>query len=180
MTKTRLEEELLTSCYEVMLNEPIAEVLQKNLEQVGPPSFDGKDEEFACKLAESFEDEPDSILLDTEIKELEIVPPDKWKWGGGSTDDGDVSWHVPYGRITTTCFVKGCPGHSWQVVSCSGSSVGFKGMVTAAKVLAGAGIDLITKPRLIKAAKEDFVAKLDSKTYECGVPDSLPPPSRRK
>ena len=180
MTKTRLEEELLTSCYEVLLNEPLAEVLQKNLEQVGPPPFDEKDREFARKLAESFDNEPDSILLDTEIEELEIVPPDKWKWGGGSTDDGDVSWNVPYGRITTACSVSGCPGHSWQVVSCTGSSVGFKGMVTAAKVLAGSGLDLITQPKLIKAAKEDFVAKLDGKTYKCGVPDSLRPPSVRK
>jgi len=188
MTKTRVEENLLSSCYEVLLNEPLAELLQENLEAVGPPQFGEEDYAFARKLSESFEKEEkkekeeekaDSMLLKTSIKELKIVPPDKWEWGSGSTDDGDVSWNVPYGRITTTCSVSGCPGHSWQVVSCSGSPIGFKGMVIAAKVLSGAGIDLLKEPKWIKMAKEDFKKKLDGRTYQCGVPDSLRPPASR-
>ncbi|MBN2289720.1 MAG: amidohydrolase [Candidatus Glassbacteria bacterium] len=178
MTRTRLEEELLTSGYEVLLNDPLAELLQENLEEVGPPLFDESDWEFARGLSRSF-DEPDSVLLDTTVAELEIVPPDEWGWGGGSTDDGDVSWNVPYGRITTACFVKGSPGHSWQVVSCSGSQTGFKGMLTGARVLAGAGVDLLQQPKWIERAREDFVKKLAGRTYQCGVPDSLPPPHSR-
>jgi len=86
---------------------------------------------------------------------------------------------VPYGRITTACSVGGSPGHSWQVVAAAGSPVGFKGMVDAGKVLAGAGLDLLTKPKWIKEAQADFVKKLDGRTYKCGVPDSLRPPGSR-
>ena len=178
MTKTRVEENLLTTCREVLLNEPLAELLQENFEEVGPPRFDETEWEFARELAKNF-DEPDTVLLDTTLQELEIVPPEEWEWGGGSTDDGDVSWNVPYGRIRTTCAVKGASGHSWQLVACSGSPIGFKGMVTASKVLAGAGLDLLTKPEWIKRAKEDFIKKLAGRSYVCGVPDSLPPPSAR-
>ena len=179
MTRTTVEEELLSTCREVLLNDPLARVLQENLQQVGPPVFEAQDWEFARKLSENFS-KPDSVPLDTTIAKLEIVPPDKWEWGSGSTDDGDVSWIVPYGRITTACSAKGGAGHSWQVVTCAGSAVGFKGMLVASKVLAGAGIDLLTQPNLRQTAREDFLKKLDGKTYECGVPDSLPPPSRRK
>jgi aminobenzoyl-glutamate utilization protein B len=180
MTGTRVEEELLASCYELLLNDPLSELLQENLEEVGPPQFDEADREFARKLSESFDEEPkDSMLLDTTIVELKIVPPDEWKWGGGSTDDGDVSWNVPCGRMTAACNVKGSPGHSWQVVSCTGSQAAFKGMTVAAKVLAGAGVDLLHKPKWIERAQEDFVEKLAGRTYECGVPDSLPPPHSR-
>ena len=178
MTRTRLEEDLYSTCYEVMLNDPLAGLLQENLEEVGPPRFEEADWEFARELSKTF-DEPDSVLIDTTIAELEIVPPDEWNWGGGSTDDGDVSWNVPYARITTACFVKGSPGHSWQVVSSAGSQTGFNGMLTAARVLAGGGVDLLHKPKWIERAQKDFVEKLAGRTYQCGVPDSLPPPHKR-
>ena len=86
---------------------------------------------------------------------------------------------MPYARITTACSVKGSPGHSWQVVSCVGSGTGFKGMLTAARVLAGGGVDLLHKPKRIERAQEDFIKKLAGRTYQCGVPDSLAPPHSR-
>jgi aminobenzoyl-glutamate utilization protein B len=178
MTKTRVEESLLTSGYEVLLNDPLAELLQKNLELTGPPRFDQAEWEFARQISKTFE-EPDSIPLDTTVAKLKIVPPKEWSAGGGSTDDGDVSWNVPYGRITTACNVKGAPGHSWQTVSSVGSTVGFKGMLDASRVLAAGGLDLLTDPKWIERAQADFKVKLNGRKYVCGVPDSLPPPSRR-
>lgn len=178
MTQTRMEENLLSSCYEVLLNDPLALMLQTNLELVGPPRFDQADWEFAREISKTFE-KPDSIPLDTTITKLEIVPQEKWFFGSGSTDDADVSWCVPYGRIATACNVKGAPGHSWQTVSASGSPVGMKGMIVAAKVMAGGGIDLLTDPSWIDKAKADFTKQLKGRVYKCGVPDSLPPPSQR-
>ena len=179
MTQTRLEETLLTAGYEVLLNDPLAELLDENLKLVGPPVFDQADWAFAEKLAESFDKKPEEALLDTTLEKLEIVPPDEWKWGGGSTDDGDVSWNVPYGRISTACAVNGTPWHAWQVVACTGNSIGMKGMQNASKVLAGGGLDLLTQPKWISRAKADFIEKLDGRTYQCGVPDSLLPPGSR-
>ena len=46
-------------------------------------------------------------------------------------------------------------------------------------ILAGAGVDLFTRPKWIAEAKDDFVKKLDGRTYQCGVPDSLRPPASR-
>jgi len=178
MTQTRMEENLLSSCYEVLLNDPMSQLLQNNLELVGPPRFDSADWEFARELSKSF-DKPDSIPLDTTVGKLELAPQDKWVFGSGSTDDGDVSWCVPYGCLSTACAVKKAPWHAWQTVSAVGSPVGDKGMLVAAKVLAGGGLDLMTDPTWIDKAKADFVKQLRGRTYKCGVPDSLAPPAQR-
>ena len=88
MTQTRLETELLTTCRELLLNDPLAELLQKNFLQVGPHQFSQEEFEFAAELAKTFV-EPDSILLDTLLAELKIVPPDGGGFGGASTHSGE-------------------------------------------------------------------------------------------
>jgi len=74
----------------------------------------------------------------------------------GSTDLGDVSHIVPTGQFTGCCFPLGIPNHSWQIVAISGSSIGFKGMIFAAKVLALTATSLLLKPEILKAAHEEF------------------------
>lgn len=180
MTKTRLEEELLSSCWEFLPNEPLSRLLYENFKEVGPPQFDQADRDFALALSRNFEKPDTARLLHTDIDTLEIVPLDKLPVNSGSVDDGDVSWNVPYGRITGACSVRGGSGHSWQTVTCAGGPLGFKGMVVAAKVMAGAGLELMQDRKLIQAAWDDFNKKTADQKYECGVPDSLPPPSRRK
>ncbi len=179
MTKTTMEEELLSSCYEFLLNDPLSKLLQENLEQVGAPVFSAEDWKFAAELAGNFDEDPE-VLLDTTIAELKIVPQEKWKWGSGSVDDGDVSWNIPYGRLSTACSVKGGNGHSWHVVTCAGSEIGFTGMTVAARTLAGAGVEALLNEKLRKAAWEDLNKQLEGRTYECGVPDGLLPPHSRK
>jgi len=178
MTQTRMEEELLSSCYEFLLNDPLSEMLYRNFKQVGPAKFSPSDWEFAGKLATGFDKEP-KVLLDTALTELKIVPPDKWIWGSGSVDDGDVSWVVPYGRIETPCAVEGGNWHHWHVVACAGMDIGFTGMTTAARVLAGAGVEVLLNEKLRQAAWEDFNKKLDGRKYECGVPPGVRPPHSR-
>ena len=45
----------------------------------------------------------------------------------GSTDVGDVSWQCPTAQIEVAAWPNGCPGHSWQNVSCDRTSIGHKG-----------------------------------------------------
>ena len=57
----------------------------------------------------------------------------------GSTDVGDLSQVVPVSMLATACFPTGCPGHSWGEVAPSGMSIGHKGMMHAAKIMAADG-----------------------------------------
>ena len=88
----------------------------------------------------------------------------------GSTDVGDVSWNVPTSEFNTATFVPGEPGHSWQNVSCANSSIGRKGMVNAAKVLALSAVDLFSDPKLVAAARADFEKRRAGNEYRSRVP----------
>lgn len=65
---------------------------------------------------------------------------------------------APTAQLTTCCWPLGTPGHSWQIVASSGSSIGAKGMLLAAKALALTGLDLLTKPELLAEAKAELKA----------------------
>ena len=68
----------------------------------------------------------------------------------------------------------GCPGHSWQNVSCGGTDLGRKAAVHAGKVLAAAAIDLLTDPALLEAAKAEF-RKQTAEGYTCPIPEDAVP-----
>lgn len=74
----------------------------------------------------------------------------------GSTDVGDVSWLTPTAEFTTVTWSSNSPGHSWQNVSLGKTSIGYKGMLYAAKVLAGAAADLMEQPEILRQAREEF------------------------
>ena len=84
----------------------------------------------------------------------------------GSTDVGDVSWLTPTAQFNTVTWPSGSPGHSWQNVSCGKTGIAHKGMLLASKVLAGAVADLMEKPEILKAAKEEF-AITAADGYDC-------------
>ncbi|MBQ6314293.1 MAG: amidohydrolase [Mogibacterium sp.] len=93
----------------------------------------------------------------------------------GSSDVGDVSWQTPTAQFNAVNFTAHSPGHSWQNVSCGASSIGDKGTVYAAKVLACAASDLFSNTRIIDAAREEFLERLDGEEYTCPIPDGVPP-----
>ena len=74
----------------------------------------------------------------------------------GSTDVGDVSWAVPTVGLATATWVPGTAAHSWQAVAAGGTSIGHKGMLLAARLLALTATDLYTNPVLIERAWKEL------------------------
>ncbi|MCJ7432502.1 MAG: hypothetical protein MUO77_03350 [Anaerolineales bacterium] len=93
----------------------------------------------------------------------------------GSTDVGDVSWVVPTAQIGTTCQAFGTPGHSWQTAAQSEMSIGHKGMLYAGKVMALTALEFMTKPELVKEAKEEFEKIIKKTPYICPLADGVKP-----
>ena len=92
----------------------------------------------------------------------------------GSTDVGDVSWLTPTAQIHVASWPNGCPGHSWQNVSCDRTEIGHKAAVHAGKVLAAAAIDLFNDPALLDEARKEF-EKRTASGYICPIPaDAVP------
>ena len=92
----------------------------------------------------------------------------------GSTDVGDVSWLTPTAQFTAVTWPSGSPGHSWQNVSCGKTSIGHKGLLLAAKVLAGTAFDLMTNPKHLQDALMEFHTTA-AEGYDCPIGKDLVP-----
>ena len=92
----------------------------------------------------------------------------------GSTDVGDVSWLTPTAQFTAVTWPSGSPGHSWQNVSCGKTGIGHKGLLLAAKVLAGTAADLMTNPKHLQEAKMEFHTTA-AEGYDCPIGKDLEP-----
>jgi aminobenzoyl-glutamate utilization protein B len=175
MTRTKLSVKVDTDCHELIPNTPLSEMLHKNLTSVGPPKFDEKERAFARRiqqpLVEEFGTTFSQAIADEVLSITESNVTSK-----GSTDVGDISWYVPTGGIRTTCMAAESPGHSWQNVACIGSTIGEKGIIYGAKVMAISAIDLFENPVLIKEARGDWTNRMTDRKYTSLIPKGQKPP----
>jgi aminobenzoyl-glutamate utilization protein B len=161
---------LISGIYEVLVNRAGGEIMQQNLELLGPISYTQDEIEFGKKIQEST-GKP-MVGLDSAINPLEET---KEHPGGGSTDVGDVSWNVPNINLSVTVAPKDTPWHSWAVVACGGMSIGHKGMSHAAKVMAMTMTDLFKDPKLVSKVKAEYEMRKGDEVYEAIVPEGPPP-----
>jgi aminobenzoyl-glutamate utilization protein B len=78
--------------------------------------------------------------------------------------------------LNTTCWPTNAPAHSWGVVATGGMSIGHKGMMYAAQVMALSAAHLIENPEKLAAARAEFKQKTSSTAYICPVSDDVMPP----
>jgi aminobenzoyl-glutamate utilization protein B len=152
-TGTSMEYEMIGGTHELLHNEILQKIVHKNLETVGGYSYTPAEKVFATKISESLR-----LVLDTKFTEG-IEPYNDIGKAGGSTDVGDVSFAVPTVGFRAATWVPGTSAHSWQAVAAGGTDIGNKGMMVAAKTLALTGMQLLDNPKIIKAAKEEFIKK---------------------
>lgn len=151
MTDTQMEYVIDSESPEVLPNRPLAELIQRNLESIGAPKFSDSEKDFARQTQRDFSHRPAQALSE----EIEALPEEPTQ-GTYSTDVGWVSWLVPTSALTAACYSDGAPGHSWQIVACSGTTIGEKGMAVAAKALAVTALDIFADEKIIQAARADF------------------------
>jgi len=181
MTETTLSVEMDRGSYNKIPSKTLSEVVTANMRMVGAPTYSSEELAFASEIARSFpkQNKLDTLkkskmpgwerYTDTDLPTDVLDPWDDGETSSGSTDVSHVSWNTPTMEFGTTCNVLGAPGHSWQFVATSGSSIGHKSLIFAAKTMAGAAIDLITNPELIIKAKEEHMRRMGKNVY---VPDT--------
>ncbi|OYW12844.1 MAG: hypothetical protein B7Z55_17890, partial [Planctomycetales bacterium 12-60-4] len=177
MTQTKLKVVIDTDCHELIPNTPLAEVLQRSLERLPPPKFTPQEHEFAQRLQAPLTEQFGTQFTGTLDERVHAIPTSV-PAARGSTDVGDISWHVPTCGLRTSCFPVGSPGHCWQNVASIASSIGDKGTIYAAQVLASTAIDLFEHPDLVAAAKADFQQRMKSEKYTTLVPVGQAPPKK--
>jgi aminobenzoyl-glutamate utilization protein B len=156
--------------YEVLVNQRGAEVLQKNIEALGPIQYTNEEIVFAKKIQEV--SGVDQTGLDGATHPLQQTKEDP---EGGSTDVGDVSWIVPEITANITTAPTKAPWHSWAVVACGGMSIGHKGMLYAARSLGMTMVDLFENEQLRKDIRAEFEKRRGDHIYKPYIPDGPPP-----
>jgi aminobenzoyl-glutamate utilization protein B len=193
MTETEVEIIFDKAASNLIPNDVIGNVLFERFKEVGVPQYTDEELDFGKKIQKTFsagvrsevnrfgmfekqlgtdmiEKMIESVIFDALLPNTlpEFTLP-------GSTDVGDVSWVVPTSQIGTTCVVLGTPGHSWQEVTQCAMSIGHKGMIVAAKVLALATMDFLEKPELIEKAKSELKKRLGSNQYKSPIAPEIKP-----
>ncbi len=149
-TDTQMEFEIIGGVHELLQNEVLQKLVHANLTEVGGYNYNDDEQAFAQEIAETLGNSLDTRYVSG------IMPYTPASKAGGSTDVGDVSFAVPTVGFGTATWVPGTPAHSWQAVAAGGTTIGKKGMITAAKTLALTAMKLIDNPQIVKQAKEEF------------------------
>ena len=188
MTETELQIQFIDALYNILPNKVIAELIVKNMREIGTPTWSNEELDFANKIAGNFSKESKMDVLhklkipDAEkYREVDLMtdvldPLGEGEVSAGSSDVGDISWITPTVEFSTVCNVLGAPGHSWAFVACAGSSIGHKSLVFAAKTMAGAALELFTDEALIKRAKKEHLERLAGRVYKTPLPEGLKVP----
>jgi aminobenzoyl-glutamate utilization protein B len=166
---TEVESELLAFAYNTLPNDPLNELMYKNMKGSKSLVYTEEEQRFAEELAKTLPSagKPVEELLRTSIS---FKPYNKNTSIPGSTDVGDVSWIVPTGMITTTCAPKGTALHSWQATASFGTGIGYKGMHLAASSMALSTYDLLkNEDNILEKTKKTFDELRDGKVYEAGI-----------
>ena len=190
MTETSCRRKFIDGLAETIPNHALEALLYRNFSEVGVPVYTGEEQAFAAALAATYEAEgylPGVGRQDAgyaaAVKAMKpagamndvLLPLYQGEaFSPGSTDVGDVSWQCPTAQLHVAAWPNGCPGHSWQNVSCGKTSIGHKAALCAGKVLCAAAVDLLEQPELLQAAHREHEERT-ADGYTCPMPpDAVP------
>ena len=169
-TQTTHKVTLITGVHELLLNRPLQEAAQANLEYVGAPEFTEEDHSFARDLQKFVGVEP--LGYPTQVTPLadEVLPV-----SGGSTDVAEVTRLAPGVSLYVATAGLDLPWHSWATSASHGRPNASRGAVVAAKVLALTALDFLLDEDLRVAAKAAFDEEMKENPYVSPIPKGQKP-----
>ncbi|MBI9043191.1 MAG: amidohydrolase [Anaerolineaceae bacterium] len=193
MTETTFEEVFESATLSVLNNQYLSDLQFKAMELIGPIPFDEEEMTYAQIINDQFPKENVEALfkmihipkgLEAKMDALRgksllgdnFPALDEGIIETGSTDVGDMSWVTPLSMLNTACWPTAAPGHNWGNVATGAMSIGHKGMMHAAKIMAVAALDLYTDPLHLEKIREEFNKARGGLEYICPLPADMMPP----
>lgn len=192
MTETGFDRQFIDGTAELVPNYTLEELLYRIFNEVGLPEYSAEEKTLAEALRKTYDVTTAPGIaagFDADIAAdvaertnglsdalCGFIMPEYHSTGfvAGSTDVGDVSWQTPAAQVHCVTFPFGAAGHSWQNVSSGGTSLGHKGLINAAKIIACAAIELMNDPETLQKARDEFARRTKS-GYVCPIePDAVP------
>ncbi|MER2599512.1 MAG: amidohydrolase [Caldilineales bacterium] len=186
MTGTRVEEIFVAALSNVLNNHALADLQYANMEVIGPLAWSPEELDFAAQInahypAGTAQGNGAAFGLPTSLFTAPLLGEnypslDADKLVTGSTDVGDLSWCAPLSMLTTACWTTASVAHSWGVVATGGMSIGHKGMLHAAKIMALTALDLYREPAHLQQIRAEFDEQRRTRPYINPLPPQAQPP----
>ena len=176
MTETTLEEEFLGAAYGALSNKVLEKVVHEAFQQVPQEELTPEELAFAealnninpehTKAAREKYNSPQDEIVHTGLLPMQL--------NLGSSDVGDIQHMVPGVAFRTACYSIGVKAHTWLSTACTGHSIGRKGMIRAAKIMALFGLKVLSEPSIYIEAKKEFDKAMAGRKYICSIPKNYP------
>jgi aminobenzoyl-glutamate utilization protein B len=147
--------------HQFLPNATAMKAVHANMELLRPVSYDPEEQDFVKELQRNLK------IPEQKIEDRIPLFSDQsgaGKMYGYASDIGEASWIAPEAYFT----VKTLPPvymHTWQGTVFSGHSIGQKGMIHAAKILAMTIVDFVENKPLQNAIQKDFIENKSSYRY---------------
>jgi len=160
-TETRFRTIVYNSVTERIPNPTLADMLDVILHRVGPPKFTSADARAAGRISRGKK-------YSTRIAPIVTEP------GRASSDEDNVSWFAPLGRISVACVPEGTIVHHRQYAAMVRTSGAHKGMLRAAEALAAGAVELALNKPMLAGAKDEFKKRRRHKRYNLPLSSRTP------
>jgi aminobenzoyl-glutamate utilization protein B len=167
-TQTKETVTVIGGCLDCLPNDTLANRITDHLKRHFPIQYTEEEQAFAKSIQKEM-GKPEDGMPDT------VMPVPTGVEVGGSTDVADVSWSVPTMGFMYSAWPQHIAPHQWGCTACHGMSIGQKSVVQASHVLAAMGLDLLTQPDLLKAAKAEFEKLTEGKPADSLCESDAPP-----
>lgn len=148
-TETRSKVTVRAATREPLYNEALSRLVQSELEQVGAPTWDAADLDLAHAIQKE-------VGVPTLGLATTILPYAPGHGATASSDVGETSAVVPLVELAVATRPLGTPAHHWAQTASAGHAIGKKGMMVAAKTLAGSLTKLLASPDVVQQARSEF------------------------
>lgn len=187
MTGTTVEPIYLAGSSNVLSNEHLADLQYEVMQEIGPIHFTDEEKAYAKTINKHFGDDNRRFLVnklgvDRNLADQPLIGEvfssnDKGNVFPGSSDVGDMSWITPVSMLNTATWATCAAAHSWGAVATGKMSIGHKGMMYAAKVMALSAAELILHPEKLAEVRAEFEEAIERTPYTCPIPEEVPAPS---
>ena len=170
-TGTTVKQTFVCGTYPILRNLHLARIAHRNLEKVGGVMLTDEEKEYVKVLCRNGGQEKE-----VDFSRYESIVPFREQLssaGGGADDTGDVSQVVPLCRVETC--TSPMTAHTWHFASISGTSIGTKAMLNAAKTIYLTFVELYQNPEELKKIRKEWES-VQGKDYkhECLVGNEPP------
>ena len=170
MTNTEVKVEVLSAVWPLRCNRTLAELIQRNIETVGMPSWTDDEDALARELQKNASVKVEGLRRD--IKPMKGEGAQK----PSANDAGDVSWKVPMTKFYYPSNVPNITSHHWGAGVVLAHSIAHKGAVVGSKAFAAAVVECFSNPQVVADAKRTFKDELGGVEYRPLLPRDQKPP----